>query len=341
MSYYGDDDYDYERPRRRPSAHRYRTSTRRSDGFLDPGDGGALYRTRSQGSRPQPIVNVYNDVLQEANRSSPSRSPPSPAYRGRRDRLGDELAEDLVDLQLENRRLRSRSRGRSDASSSRPSDYYEWELRQRDRELKDIERRAALSRERERVEQEYEMKRLKDEAKRKADEAAAKDEKKRIIDDYERRQREDEEDRKAEEKRIKEKLEREKREAKEKEEREWNEFLRKQREKEEKEKDEKKKKEEEFEDEMRKRLARFGFTPAQIDVMVQEEKAKQGMKTTTTTTSTAIERWGAPRNPVYAKIHRDYLSVDTLKYYDVPWEYDRVSQKLSCFSFLRLNEKLT
>jgi hypothetical protein len=31
------------------------------------------------------------------------------------------------------------------------------------------------------------------------------------------------------------------------------------------------------------------------------------------------------RPPVYAKIHVDYLSTETLKYYDVPWEYLRVS----------------
>jgi hypothetical protein len=29
--------------------------------------------------------------------------------------------------------------------------------------------------------------------------------------------------------------------------------------------------------------------------------------------------------PVYAKIHVNYLSIETLKYYDVPWEYDKVS----------------
>lgn len=337
MSYYGDEDYDYERPPRRPSPHRYRTETRRSAGFLNPNaDGGGLYRARSQGQRPIPVVNVYNEVVQEATQSgsSPPRVPypPSPDMRGRRGRLSADLADEFMDLAVENRRLRSRSRGRSDAAAQDGrSDFYEWELRQRERELKEIERRAAMDRERARIEQEYEMRRLKDEAKRKADEAAAKEEKKRIIDDYERKQREDEEDRKAEEKRIKEKLEREKREAKEKEEREWADFLRKQKEKEEEEKEKKKKREEEFEDEMRKRLARFGFTPNQIETMVQEEMAKQG-KTTTTTTTTAIERWQNPRAPVYAKVHRDYLSIDTLKYYDVPWEYDRV-----CLHFFSLS----
>lgn len=29
--------------------------------------------------------------------------------------------------------------------------------------------------------------------------------------------------------------------------------------------------------------------------------------------------------PVYAKIHVDYISTETLRYYAIPWEYDRVS----------------
>ena len=72
---------------------------------------------------------------------------------------------------------------------------------------------------------------------------------------------------------------------------------------------------------MRKRFTRLGFTPNQVE---KEERAKQGRTTTTTTTTTtAIERRQSPRGPVYAKIHQDYLSVDTLKYYNIPWEYDR------------------
>lgn len=32
-----------------------------------------------------------------------------------------------------------------------------------------------------------------------------------------------------------------------------------------------------------------------------------------------------PKAPVYPKIHVDYLSTETLKFYDIPWEYDGVS----------------
>ena len=33
--------------------------------------------------------------------------------------------------------------------------------------------------------------------------------------------------------------------------------------------------------------------------------------------------------PVYPKVHTDYIATETLRYYDVPWEYDKVSQTLN------------
>ena len=316
-SYYGEEDYDYER-RRRPSPHRLRSDYRRS-AHLSPPDGGGLYRTRSQGHGPVPVVNVYTDVLQDANQSSRSPSlpyPPSPQMRGRRDRLGDEFAEEFADLALENRRLRSRSRGRSDAAMlAGGNDWYQWKL-------DEMERRASIERERERIEKEYELKKVREDAKRRAEEDAAKDEKKRIIAEFEQKQREEEEDRKAEEKRIRDKIEQEKRDAKEKEEREWKEFLRKQREKEEDEKEEKKKEKQKVDDEMRRRLSEHGYTYSQIEQILKEKDEKA------TGISTSLTPWQGSRAPVYAKVHRDYLSIDTLKYYDIPWEYDRVSDNL-------------
>lgn len=227
MSYVGDDEYDYERRRRRPSNRRRDTDYRRSQDFLSV-DGGGLYRTRSQGARPTPIVNVYNDVNQELRSNSQSPPyPPSPDNRGRRSiggRLGDDLADDFVDMALENRRLRSRSRGRSDASyNDRRSDFYEWELRRREQELRELERKSQWDREEDRIYAEMEARRLRDEAKKEADEKAAKKREKDIIDDFERKQREAEEDAKDEEKRIRAKIKREEEEAKEKEEREWKE----------------------------------------------------------------------------------------------------------------------
>lgn len=72
---------------------------------------------------------------------------------------------------------------------------------------------------------------------------------------------------------------------------------------------------------MRKRLARQGYTEAQINRMVREKDDK---KPSTITTTTTVEKWKSAA-PVYAKIHRDYISIDTLRYYEIPYEYDRVS----------------
>lgn len=99
-------------------------------------------------------------------------------------------------------------------------------------------------------------------------------------------------------------------------------FERRQKEKKIKEEEEKKKKEAEFEEEMRKRLARQGYTQSQIDRMVKEKDEKDGGGKVTKTTT--IEKWKSSA-PVYAKIHRDYLSIETLRYYEIPYEYDRVS----------------
>lgn len=104
-------------------------------------------------------------------------------------------------------------------------------------------------------------------------------------------------------------------------------FERRQREKKLKEEEDKKKKEAEIEEELRRRLSRSGYTEAQIDRMIKEEK-------NTPSTSTKIVRkeetvWKSSA-PVYAKIHRDYLSVDTLRYYEIPYEYDRVSCVADC-----------
>ena len=326
MSYYGDDDYDYrrDRGRRRPSPHRLRTDRPPRDMFLDPNANNAgLYRTRSVGHAPAPNVYVYNDIIQDSNQSQRSNSrsppgmlvpyPPSPRY-GRRE--SDALAEGIMDLALDNQRLRSRSRGRSDAGARR--DYYE-------QQYYDLERQRSYEQERERIRQEYEIKALRDEEKRKVGEAREKEERKRIIAEHDLKVREEEEDRKREEQALRDKIEREKKEAKEKEEREYNEFLLKQKQKKEEEDRKKKEEEEHLQNEMRKRLARFGYTGAQIEAMVKEESDKKN-DTRTLTTTTQITRWGESSNPVYPKIHVKYLSVDTLRYYELPWEYDSVSK---------------
>lgn len=209
---YDDDGYDYERRYRgrRPSPRRNVSDLRRSHHFLDPNmiDGGGLYRTRSQGHAPLPIVNTYVDVINDNNQRSPSPYPPyppSPDYRDRRrdNRLGD-VVDAIEDLTVETRRAgRSRSRGLSDVGQiERREDYYDWERRRRSEE--------------ERLKERLDLERRKSEEEE-------KDRKKRIIDDYEKKKREESEERKEEEKRLRQKIKQDEIDKKEKEEREWKE----------------------------------------------------------------------------------------------------------------------
>ena len=171
-SYYSSDSDsdDYKsRGRRRPSAHRHR-SDRKSQFLGADLNGTGLYRTRSQGASPAPVVNVFNDVAADA-RTETSRSPPyrQRAPSSRRDRLGSDLINEIEDLTLENRRLRSRSRGRSAAgfSSTTSAERYEWELRQREKELREIEKQKQWDAEKKRYEQDYELKKIEDDKERK------------------------------------------------------------------------------------------------------------------------------------------------------------------------------
>jgi len=207
MDYYDNpEDRDYGRYRRgrRPSPRRNISDIRRSTQFLDPNfdlGGGGLYRTRSQGQAPVPIVNTFVDVQQDNNNERPPSPyaniwPPSPGYgRSRRaDRLSADLVDAIEDLRLDART--SRSRGRSDVGYDR--DYYDWERRRRSEED-----------------------RIKREISR--EEAEAKEREKRIIDDFKRKERDASEERKEEEKKLRDKIKQEEKDAKEKEEKEWQE----------------------------------------------------------------------------------------------------------------------
>lgn len=209
MDYYDNpEDRDYGRYRRgrRPSPRRNISDIRRSTQFLDPNfdlGGAGLYRTRSQGQAPVPIVNTFVDVQQDNNNErSPSPYaniwPPSPGYgRSRRaDRLSADLVDAIEDLRLDVNARTSRSRGRSDVGYDR--DYYDWERRRRSEED-----------------------RIKREISR--EEAEAKEREKRIIDDFKRKERDASEERKEEEKKLRDKIKQEEKDAKDKEEREWQE----------------------------------------------------------------------------------------------------------------------
>ncbi|OCK85957.1 hypothetical protein K432DRAFT_399833 [Lepidopterella palustris CBS 459.81] len=175
-------------------------------------------------------------------------------------------------------------------------------LEKADREAKEARQRAVDEFNKKKAEEEKEAKEARD----------------RAIADYERKKSEDEQKakRQKEELLMQIRLDEEKKKAKEK--AEWEAFLLKQKEMEEEEKAKKKKQEEELEEQMRKRLAQFGFQENQIQAMIKPEKAKE------------LQQGLAPINPLqlapqptYVKVHKDHLSIDTLTYYDIPWEYDR------------------
>ena len=107
------------------------------------------YRTRTTHHAPVDIVNVYNDIHQDGDSYSPPSAtmppyappqvpqygPPSPGFRGRSGRLGDELAEELAELRMERQR-RSRSRGHSEIPQYAPNPLG------RTNDLETVERRS-------------------------------------------------------------------------------------------------------------------------------------------------------------------------------------------------------
>ena len=89
-----------------------------------------------------------------------------------------------------------------------------------------------------------------------------------------------------------------------------------------------------LQDELRKKLKALGYTDQTIEIMVDEEKTKnfqtqvsrpRSLDRQTTTTKRTPGEWDAPtRSPVYPKVHKDYIELKTLEYYQLPWHYDRV-----------------
>ncbi|GIZ40679.1 hypothetical protein CKM354_000400700 [Cercospora kikuchii] len=406
MAYYGDNGgYDiYGRPLRRPSPHHMRSD---NAGFLDPGYGGGLHRSRSTGARPMPQINVYNKMYQDNENRTPSPMPypvmppvmpqyvpypvaessrrasprGSPAGRGRSrsrglaDGIDGLLTAELADMAIEHRYGRSRSRGRSDAPSY-TAGLAEYQLAEQAKELRRLSQERQWRLEEEKLRNQIKLEAMAAESKREREEREAEDRKKRIeedwerrlrierekkdaaekaaVEEYERKQREAKKKAEDAERAVKEKIEREAREKKqkdkelyeefkrrekeeeEKQKREWEEFERKRKEKEEKEKKKKADEEKAFQEQMRERLRALGYTEQTIDIMVDKEKTKnfqqevnarprsQDRRTTRTTTQQTLVAWDPPaRAPVYPKVHKDYIELKTLEYYQLPWHYDR------------------
>ncbi|KAF2460778.1 hypothetical protein BDY21DRAFT_368932 [Lineolata rhizophorae] len=180
----------------------------------------------------------------------------------------------------------------------------EERIEREERERKEAKRRAV---------EEYER-------KKKKEREEAEEEKRRTIEEYERKKLEDIKKQKELEEQLRLKLEKQAKEKKEKEEREYQEFLRKQKEKEEEAKRKKEAADKEFEDQMRRRLVQFGFQENQIQAMINPEKQKQ--LAVGQSPNNAIQLHKHQSLPTYVKVHRDHLSIETLTYYNIPWEYD-------------------
>ena len=74
-----------------------------------------------------------------------------------------------------------------------------------------------------------------------------------------------------------------------------------------------------LEEAMRKRLAQFGFQENQIQAMIHPEQQQKLEKNTGLTPHNPLRI--APQ-PTYARIRSEHLDIETLHYYDIPYEYD-------------------
>lgn len=170
----------------------------------------------------------------------------------------------------------------------------EIELKEKEEEA---ERKALLA----------EFKVKEDEKKLKAEEAAAK-----AVADYEKKQA----DKKREEELMKEKFRAEEEEKKRKDKAEKEMWKLKFELEEKEEKDKKKKHEQELEEELRKKMGKFGFQENQIQAVLHPKKADK------LPIGALPDQPIVPfRAPTYVKIQKEYIDVETLKYFGLPWEW--------------------
>jgi hypothetical protein len=117
---------------------------------------------------------------------------------------------------------------------------------------------------------------------------------------------------------------------------EYEAMLRQQREKQKEEERKKEEQERELEETMRNRLIKFGFEGDQLEALLSPDKGKQNeqeagpaqLAPAPPTPWAKVHRTHLPAQlataapPTYAKVHRTHLDVETLHYYDIPYEYD-------------------
>ena len=107
-----------------------------------------------------------------------------------------------------------------------------------------------------------------------------------------------------------------------KEKHEWEEFERKRKEKIAEEAEKKTKEDEAYKERLMKDLRRLGFQENQIDAIADEKKKKKG-DVAGVIAVRPPHGVQVVQHPVYPKVRRTDIAIETLKYYNLPWEYDR------------------
>jgi hypothetical protein len=162
-------------------------------------------------------------------------------------------------------------------------------------------------------------------------ERRAKEERERAVAEYEAQKASDAAKAKRQKEELIMQLRLEEEERKQKEKEEWERFLLKQKQKEQEEKEKKEQQEKQLEEEMRKRLAHFGFQDNQIQAMIKPDEAPRLQPGLSPANPMRL-----PVQPTYVKVHKEHLAVDTLHYYDIPYEFDRVSDPAIKFPNMQL-----
>ncbi|KAF1951455.1 hypothetical protein CC80DRAFT_207173 [Byssothecium circinans] len=213
------------------------------------------------------------------------------------------IAENTAKLEREEAKRRERSRQREE-ERKRIIIENTAKLEKAEREAKDARQRAVDEFNKEQAKKERE----------------AKEERERIVHQYEMQKVTDEAKARKQREELVMQLRIEEEQRKQKEKEEWDRFLLLQKQKEEEEKAKKEKAEKELEEQMRQRLAHFGFQENQIQAMIKPDEARK------------LQQGQSPANPLrlthqptYVKVHKEHLAVDTLLYYDIPYEIDRTN----------------
>ncbi len=254
------------------------------------------------------------------------------------DRMYDKIREDQEEDKWEDREKALKTRLKLKELEDDRKQQQEAARRKEDKEriLLEHERQIAKAKsERDKLLAEIKLKEYEEEEERKrvvaeaqAKEAKkrkqAEDEEKAAVARYEQKKAEE----KAKEEAMRARFKAEEVERKRKEEDEEKEWKMKLKLKEEEEKAKKKAKEKEVEEEMHKKLAVFGFQENQIQAMLDPKKATDLPVGYSPAHPRQPARpaigWTATATPTYIKVSRDHLDIETLKYYNLRYEIDRV-----------------